>query len=110
MSEESLLKSNQVRQTSIRAYENEVLPNLGKRQAEVLSSLGQVEPATDKEIASHLNRPINTVTPRRNELVKEELVEEKERRPCNITGRTAIAWGLTNKGKHVADKVDMEED
>lgn len=83
-----------VRQTSVEAY-FEVLPKLGNRQFEVMMAL-YTKPATDKEIAEKLNRPINTVTPRRNELVKQGIVEEKERRECSITGHRAIAWGIVD--------------
>lgn len=69
------------------------MPKLGDRQEEVLKVIYQADKSlTDKEISNKLNRPINTVTPRRNELVKKGLVIEDERRKCTITGRKAIAW------------------
>lgn len=80
-----------MRQTSIRAY-NEIKQELGRRQAEVLKALETLRNASDKELARELGRPINSITPRRNELVKKGLVEEHRREPCSVTGRKVIKW------------------
>src|SRR5712692_10258 len=47
---------------------------------------------TNAEMAGTLGWPVNRVTPRTHELVNRELVEEARKRPCRITGNTAIAW------------------
>lgn len=65
---------------------------LGERQQEVLAALYKSGPMTNMEIKELLGWEINTVTPRTNELVKFGLVHEKERRPCRVTGKNAIAW------------------
>lgn len=52
---------------------------------------------TNTEIADYIGWPINTVTPRVNELCKKGRLEEFERRKCKITGRLAIAWRPTKQ-------------
>ena len=76
--------------TSLEAYEK-VKKTLGKRQAEVLSAFRGGN-ATNAELADYLRRPINTITPRTNELVKKGLVKEYSKRWCAVTGHKAIAW------------------
>lgn len=49
---------------------------------------------TDRQMAIFLNLPINSITPRRNELVKKGLVEEKGKRFDLVTNRTVILWGV----------------
>jgi hypothetical protein len=41
----------------------------------------------------------NKFRPRRNELEKGGFVFEAGKRPCNITGKTAIIWKLTQNGE-----------
>lgn len=74
----------------------EIRPKIGGRQALVLKVLGKNPPMTNRELKEVLGWDINTVTPRVNELVKAGLVEFVERRPCKITGRSAIAWTVAN--------------
>ena len=82
-----------MKSTSLQAYYNEIKPNLGEKQKliyEVIkSNPGGI---TNTELSLKTGRPINTITPRVNELVKLGHVEEYERRKCTITGRLAIAW------------------
>ena len=79
-----------MQRTSLEAY-TEVKKTLGRRQIEVLNAfLGGN--ATNAELADYLNRPINTITPRTNELVKKGLVKEHSKRWCAVTGHKAIAW------------------
>jgi len=87
-----------IRQTSLEAYKA-IKPKLGARQKEVFDVLDEAaKPLTDKELSEILDRPINTVTPRRNELVKKGLIVEAEKRLCTITGSKAIAWKINNGG------------
>ena len=83
---------NAIQQTSLFAYRNDILPNLGQRQQEVLKIFKDGENYTNNEIAHILFIPINTVTPRVNELRKLNVVILSETRACKITGRTCCAW------------------
>lgn len=52
-------------------------------------------PCTDMELVKMLNfSDANRIRPRRYELMKKGIVEEVDRRPCKITGRRAIVWGI----------------
>ncbi len=85
-----------VQNTSVQAYWN-IEEDLGERQALVYNTIkNSPRSLTNTEIAKILNIPINTVTPRTNELVMQKLVEEKEKRKCDVTGRLAITWGIGN--------------
>lgn len=83
-----------IQETSKTVYFNEIKPNLGERQKAIYNALNGYQGLTNTELASLINWPINTVTPRVNELVKLGLVEEVEKRKCRATGRRAIAWGV----------------
>lgn len=83
-----------VQDTSLIAYFGEVLPNLGNKQREALEAFTKKEEFTNAELAEFLRWPINTVTPRTNELVARGLVTESRKRVCKVTGRTAIAWKI----------------
>lgn len=80
--------------TSLSVYKKEVQPTLGKRQSEVLEAFKKKENFTNAELCEFLSWPINTITPRTNELVAMGYVEEFKKRPCKVTGRTAIAWQI----------------
>ena len=82
--------------TSILSYK-EMEETLGERQRVVYFVLSELKEATDKEISVYLDLPINTITPRRFELVEMGLVREKEKRICKITGKLAISWCLGGK-------------
>jgi DNA-binding MarR family transcriptional regulator len=83
-----------VQDTSLIAYFGEVVQTLGQRQRVVLEAFTKKEDFTNAELAEFLQWPINTVTPRTNELVKKGLIVEDKRRICKVTGRTVIAWKL----------------
>ena len=53
-----------------RAFRSEIIPTLGERQ----------KAETNLEVAYALHLPINSVTPRTNELVKPAVVTEREHR------------------------------
>lgn len=85
-----------VSQTSFVAYAQEIEPKLGERQQRVYHllkhSMGDM---TNTEISQALGWPINTVTPRCNELRKMKVVELAQQRTCRVTGRMAKAWRIT---------------
>lgn len=81
-------------ETSRIAYAQNVIPTLGTRQLTVYEALKSRENFTNSELAGYLDWSINTVTPRVHELRKMKLVEEDYKRPCRVTGRTAIAWKI----------------
>lgn len=75
--------------TSGMAYDS-ILEKLGAKQRAVLRAL-EAGPKTNQEIAEWLNLPINTITPRTNELVKKRIVVEHSRK-IGSSGRWAIRW------------------
>lgn len=93
-----------MRQTSLMAYAG-VRPKLGRNQSIVLDALGDIYPASDKELASHLKWPINSITPRRGELVTKKQVVvayvAKDR-----SGRTVTFWKPQNGGSDELADVD----
>ena len=78
-------------ETSGMAYDS-IQATLGEKQKAVLKALSG-GPKTNQEIAEWLNWPINTVTPRTNELVKKKIVVEHSRK-LGPSGRYAIRWGI----------------
>lgn len=85
-----------VQSTSLHAYHSEVVPTLGDRQRAVYDELEKAENLTNSELAGRLNWPINCITPRVYELREVGVVVEDRRRPCRVTGRTAIAWKIAH--------------
>ena len=75
--------------TSIESYQS--LDDIPKRQKDVLRAIKMLREPTNLEISNFLGLPINSVTPRTNELVKKGLVVYS-RRKLNPTGRPALAW------------------
>ncbi len=83
-----------VRDTSLLAY-NEVSPSIGKKQALVLQTIGKAKrPVNNQEIASHLALPINTITPRTNELLGIDKVELAFKAVYPATGRKVCYWKI----------------
>jgi len=83
-----------VQQTSIDAYRS-VIPCLGNKQWAVYVLLYNATcngmDMTDMELGKALHWPVNTITPRRGELVSMGLIVEACVR-VNVTGRRAKAW------------------
>jgi hypothetical protein len=79
-----------VRNTSIQAFRS--IDNLSHRQEDVLSALGGLGTACNLEVASSLHLPINSITPRMNELVKMGEVIESHRAVNPITHKRVIYW------------------
>ncbi len=81
-------------QTSIQAYKD-IIPELGARQKAVLALFTDRHVLlTNNEIADKLRWAINTVTPRVFEVRQKGKLIARGKRPCKITGRTGITWGL----------------
>jgi predicted transcriptional regulator len=85
-----------MRETSILAYA-EVLENLSERQLQVLKAIDKIEPTNNLMISKYLNLPINTITPRTNELNKKGLIKEFKKGICPITKRTTIFYERIRK-------------
>ena len=81
-----------VQQTSIQTYRNLVLET---RQYEVYKLLKfQNFGLNNRMIAEALGRPINSITPRVNELVKLGLCEEHHKDYDKVTKRYTIFWSV----------------
>jgi len=90
--------------TSLEAYFNYVLPDIGDKQREVLRAFidNPSMTFTNRELACELGWEINSVTPRVYELrgkdkrfqMTEPILIENERRPCRVGKRTSIAWQM----------------
>lgn len=84
-----------VTDTSAQVYFGEVLPRLGDKQKRVIKALQKSKrPVCNQEIAEYLGQPINTVTPRMNELVKLGMVRMAGKAVYPKTNRRVIYWGL----------------
>lgn len=77
--------------TSILAYQ-EVILHLGERQLAVLKALKEIQPANNRIIAQFMHRPINTLTPRINELRKKGLVILDGTYEDPITKKQTLFW------------------
>lgn len=83
-----------VRDTSKLAYD-EVSPSIGRKQALVLQTIAKAKrPVNNQEIASYLVLPINTITPRTNELLSLEKVELAFKAIYPATGRKVCYWKI----------------
>ena len=78
-------------QTSIEAY-NAIKKELGQRQQEVYDGFLGNGSCTNLEISKAMGIPINSVTPRTNELVKLGRIVKDCKRNCSISGRLSISW------------------
>lgn len=68
-------------------------PQLGEKQRRVLDAFEKAKrPICNQELAMYLNQPINTVTPRVNELVEKGLVEQSCKAIYPATNRRVIYW------------------
>lgn len=88
-----------IRNTSLKAYINEVAPVLGARQIAVLEAF-EHEPGrdfTNAELGRALGWEINRITGRTNELRKLGILEESRRRQCGVTLREVHAWRIKER-------------
>jgi len=79
-----------IQQTSILAYQE--LSNLSQKRRLVYEAILNLGEACNLDIAYFLKRPINTITPRTNELVKLGLVTESKKDFSARTGKKVIYW------------------
>jgi len=88
-----------IRDTSLKAYINEVSPTLGARQVAVLEVFEAKNGAdlTNEELGQALGWAINRVTPRVFELRTLGIVEDAGKRRCSVTGREVHSWRVKSK-------------
>lgn len=86
-----------VQDTSLEAYYEDVLPNIGDRQRTVFNAIMELKEATDAELAVFLGLDNRSVAPRRNELMHMNRVIQVDKRKCKITGKTAKVWSVNNE-------------
>jgi hypothetical protein len=77
--------------TSQEAY-SKIIPKLPQCQYDVWFYLRNNPGLTNAEIAYHLNKPINCITPRVLELRNLGYVKYFGKRRCQITGNIANVW------------------
>jgi len=76
-----------IQQTSLMAFK-EVKQELGERQRQVLSLFANAVVLSDQDIAYSLRLPINSITPRRNELEKLNLIIYCGTKKSTYTGKS----------------------
>lgn len=81
-----------IQETSLEAYE-EVQPKLERRQRQVLDAVRHYGSACDQQIADFTGLPINSITPRRNELMAKGLLVDHGI-GIGPHGRHVHFWGL----------------
>lgn len=89
-------KRKMVRDTSIKAY-REIKDSglLGKRETEVYKGIFDHGPCTDRELAEKLGKDDpNYVRPKRRELVKQGLIEEHDKKKCDVSKKTVYVWRI----------------
>lgn len=80
-----------MRQTSIMAFDS-IQHELGMKQSIVLDAIRAMYCPNNREVAEYLGLPINTITPRVNELVKKGLVTCAGEKEDVITHRKTLVW------------------
>jgi hypothetical protein len=81
-----------IQDTSLEALQK-VRSKITKSQDAVLKIIRQhPEGLTNAEIGYYARKPINTITPRTNELAKMGLIYDAGRRDCRVTHSSAHAW------------------
>ena len=81
-----------IQSTSLDAFDQvqHKLPDCRRIVLEIIEAA--LPDITNMEIAQQLGWSINRVTPRVKELREMDLVEQSSKRPCEVTGNTALAW------------------
>jgi len=82
--------------TSLIAYA-EVLENLGERQTQVYAVIRELKSCNNQMIADFLRLPINSITPRVNELKKQHIVLMDKKELCPFTGRMTCWWRVRRR-------------
>lgn len=81
-----------IQQTSRDAYHKIVLPEAHLQHDLLMKAYYEHGGMTDREMAYTIGIPPNTVSARRNELVKYGRVTSNGKRKCRVTGITVIEW------------------
>ena len=77
-------------------------PRTGSLRHQVFAYLRHHGPATDEKIQEELGMPASTERPRRVELVRDGLVADTGQRALTHSGRRAVLWAVTSRGRRVA--------
>ena len=78
-----------VADTSIDAYiEHKESGKIGKQAEYILNSLQDGKSYSRRELANKFNLELSSVCGRVNELMAEGLLEETDKRACEVTGKT----------------------
>jgi hypothetical protein len=80
-----------IAQTSLEAFES-IKKELGKRQMDVYLAIKQLGEADNLTISKFLGLPINSITPRCQELRSKKLVGVSKIGKSKYTGRNVICW------------------
>ena len=92
-----------VRDTSIIAYKDHEADGARTQRLKVFEAISANPGSTDKELSIITGININAVTGRRNELMKENLIESAGKRACSVTGRLAYTWVVCREPVGVVD-------
>ena len=77
--------------TSLDAWQS-VKQTLGTRQQAVYDIIQYLKSPTNTEISKFMGMPINSITPRTNELRAKGMVRDAGKRICNVTGQLVHSW------------------
>lgn len=95
------MKTN-VQATSLVSY-FEVLNTLSKRHKEVLIAIKELKLANNLMVSKYLNLPINSITPRMNELRAKGILIYYKTMACPFTGRSSRYFIIKNWIKEVME-------
>lgn len=104
-----------IRDTSMEAFER-ILPKINDRQEQILLHLSRFGEQTNKMISHSIKLPINSVTPRTNELLKMGLIEVSKTDFCQAPvsdekdRRKARYYKVTEKGWEKVDWIKRKEE
>lgn len=86
---EAPVKKTAIQQTSLDAYEGLIKSGkLGKQEATILSFMAMGRDYSVKELCELTGLEVNAVSGRVSDLKKKQMLEEGERRPCEVTGNS----------------------
>lgn len=84
------------------------LADLGHRQLEVHKAIGELGIASNRDIAKHLNKPANEITPRVFELREYGFVAEHGKKWDAETNRHVTTWCVTDP--YAQKQIDLVRD
>jgi len=91
-----------MQETSLEAYHAITEEEFSNKHRAVLFAFKMSGPMTNRELSSALGWPINTVTPRVNELVKLGILQSNGTKFDVQTQRRALVWGIADKSNQMA--------